>query len=69
MKLLHVLVDVGFGTARQIGRGVTRGWRALRHPAGWYDEIDAVYGTHHAVNGKKSAGVAGLGGHISGGGG
>jgi hypothetical protein len=44
-----------------------RGWHWLRHPPGWWDEIDAVYGGHEEPGASKSAGAAGLGGNISGG--
>ena len=48
-------------------QGIRAGWHWLRHPPGWWDEIDAVYGGHEEPGAVKSAGAAGLGGYISGG--
>ncbi len=57
------------GLVTRTGRWISARWRALRHPAGWYDEIDGAYGTKTKPSGSTSAGTAGLGGVIGGGGG
>ena len=69
MRRLQLLAGLGIRGAGQVARGIARGWQALRHPPGWYDEIEQVYGKGHTPSGRRSAGAAGLGGHISGGGG
>lgn len=43
-------------------------WQALRNPAGWYDEVDDVYGTSTRPGAAKSVGTAAAGGLIGGGG-
>jgi hypothetical protein len=57
------------GRAKRTGRWIRAQWRAIRHPAGWYDEIDTVYGTETKPSGRTSSGAAGLGMISSGGGG
>ena len=62
------LLAHGVGSLLMKGvHAIRRGWHWLRHPPGWWDEIDAVYGGHEEPGASKSAGAAGLGGHISGG--
>ena len=53
--------------ARRAGQAVKARWRRLRHPAGWYDEVNEVYGRHEGPDGTKAAGTVGLGGHNAGG--
>ena len=53
---------------KRLSRTIRVRWHALRHPSGWYDEVDEVYGTDTHPDATKSAGAAGIGGHISGGG-
>jgi len=55
--------------AKRTGRWIRARWHAIRHPAGWYDEIDVVYGTKTKPSGRASSGTAGIGGMIGGGGG
>jgi len=52
-----------------VWHGLGRAWHWVRHPPGWYDEIDAVYDRHTTPDGTKSAATAAIGGMISGGGG
>ncbi len=53
--------------ALRVGHVVRAGWHRLRHPPGWYDEVNEVYGRHEGPDGTKAAGTVGLGGHNAGG--
>lgn len=53
---------------KRLSRTMHARWHALRHPPGWYDEVNEVYGRDTHPDARKSAGAAGIGGHISGGG-
>ncbi len=64
-RLAHAAVSLLARGTHALGRG----WHWLRHPPGWWDEIDDVYGSHEEPGMRKSAGAAGLGGHLGGGGG
>lgn len=58
----------GVALLKRLGGTIHARWRALRHPPGWYDEVDEVYDQETHPDPRKSAGAAGLGGHSSGGG-
>ena len=53
---------------KRLTRMIHLRWRALRHPPGWYDEVDEVYGAGTHPYPVKSAGTAALGGQYSDGG-
>ena len=58
----------GVAMLKRLSRTMHARWHALRHPPGWYDEVNEVYGRDTHPDARKSAGAAGIGGHISGGG-
>ena len=48
-------------TLTKVGRAVASGWRSLRNPDGWYDEIDDVYGRVPAPRAAADAAAIGAG--------